>query len=453
MSKEKLTSSEIIDLISAQAKIGKKTADDFLKILFETIEEELIAGNQVKIKGFGTFKLQWNEPRKSVNVQTGEEIILAGYNKVTFIPDTSLKDLVNEPFAHLEPIALDDPDIKSASEADPIVESVDPLRIFNEQATEIKDILSEIQAMSLTETTKNKTIEAENKKNQTQKKIEKEEYDPEIVEPEFDLVEQDEEPDEEKVNEIVPTQEESVLTSTIESVNNNTDTNKNLYQNEISEDPTQVNEITVGKVKPRTKKKKSKIGWIILLVILLGLSGSAAYMYFYPPAFCWCKYKIFTTENIDKVKEKGEHIKDWMIVQKEKIFGKETPKVNAVAQPDKYTHSDAFSEPDSINTPESVDTLALIFSQRKSYGEYLGSERIQSGSRLTYISKRYYGNKEFWVYIYEANKEKIGDPDNIRPGTLIKIPKMDKKLIDDKNPRCLEYARQLHDLYINNSNQ
>ena len=83
------------------------------------------------------------------------------------------------------------------------------------------------------------------------------------------------------------------------------------------------------------------------------------------------------------------------------------------------------------------------------YNDFIASERTKAGSRLTIMSKRYYGNKDFWVYIYEANKDKIMNPDNIAVGTLIKIPKLDPRLIDATNPRCLEKARQLHDIYIN----
>jgi nucleoid DNA-binding protein len=142
MSKEKLSSHEIVELLSTKAGISRKQADDFLKFLFSTIEDALLAGESVKIKGFGTFKLQWNEPRKSVNVQTGEEIILAGYYKVTFSPETQLKEAVNEPFAHLEPVVLDQNN-DSVAEKEPSESVFDQMGIFTEQANEIKDILSE----------------------------------------------------------------------------------------------------------------------------------------------------------------------------------------------------------------------------------------------------------------------------------------------------------------------
>jgi len=449
MSKEKISSQEIIDVLAAQLNISKNATDDFLKALFSTIEEGLISDNSVKIKGFGTFKLQWNEPRKSVNVQTGEEIILSGYNKVTFTPEAALKDSVNEPFAHLEAVILDD-DLKTTP-ATPEEDLPDPLRVLNEQASEIKNILSEIQMLNKTE--KPKPIEEKQIVKEPEieeaKKIIIPDYEFVIEEPEFVLVENPAEEihestynepdlksdasDESASNSPEPTQQEEVKAE------------KETVDNE--EIPVSVDEIVNQKIAKR-KKKKSKAGLFIFLFILLALAGSSAYMYFYPPAFCWCKYSVFTEQNIEKVKETGQHIKEWAISTKEKYFGKstETETVNVKTDVDKM--QDAFSEPDSAYVSQPTDSLALLFNQRRTYTEFIGKERIRQGSRLTVMSKKYYGNKDFWVYIYEANREKISDPDNIKMGTLIKIPKVDKRLIDENNPRCIEFARELHDLYV-----
>jgi nucleoid-associated protein YgaU len=97
---------------------------------------------------------------------------------------------------------------------------------------------------------------------------------------------------------------------------------------------------------------------------------------------------------------------------------------------------------------ESVDTLQQMFDHPRVYEEYIASEQIKQGSRLTIMSLRYYGSKDFWVYIYEANKERIQNPDKIEMGTLIRIPKLDPRLIDASNPRCLKKARELHDEYV-----
>ena len=147
MNKEKISSQEIIDLVAVKASVSKRAAEEFLKVMISSIEDALLADDSVKVKGFGTFKLQWNEPRKSVNVQTGDEIILDGFYKVVFAPEISLRELVNEPFAHLEAVELDSDNnfILQQKEEEP---PLDPLRIFTEQASEIKDLLSEIRALS-----------------------------------------------------------------------------------------------------------------------------------------------------------------------------------------------------------------------------------------------------------------------------------------------------------------
>jgi hypothetical protein len=58
--------------------------------------------------------------------------------------------------------------------------------------------------------------------------------------------------------------------------------------------------------------------------------------------------------------------------------------------------------------------------------------------------------KEFWVYIFEANQDKLQTPSQIKPGMLLRIPKLNPVLADKNNPACMEYARQLHELYVNN---
>jgi len=108
MSKLKINTSDWIDLLARQSDVSKKDAGDFIKALLTVMEEALLSGDSVKIKGLGTFKLQWNAPRKSVDVNTGEDIIIDGYHKVAFTPDAELRDLANEPYAHLEAVVIDE---------------------------------------------------------------------------------------------------------------------------------------------------------------------------------------------------------------------------------------------------------------------------------------------------------------------------------------------------------
>lgn len=166
MNKEKITISEIVDLMSAKNSFSKKQTEEFVKMLLSTIEDVLVDGEIVKIKGFGTFKPQWNEPRKSVDVNTGEEIIVSGYYKVVFAPDNEFKELINEPLSHLQSVEQTQTETlgdvvetnseensgNEFSESKTTFESVkikkEPMRVFEEQAEQIKDLLTEIGALS-----------------------------------------------------------------------------------------------------------------------------------------------------------------------------------------------------------------------------------------------------------------------------------------------------------------
>ena len=84
---------EIVDLMVEHRNMTRKSAEEFVRQLLSTIEDALLEGDSVKISGFGTFKPQWNEPRKSIDVNTGNEIIIEGYYKVAFAPENELKEL------------------------------------------------------------------------------------------------------------------------------------------------------------------------------------------------------------------------------------------------------------------------------------------------------------------------------------------------------------------------
>ncbi len=101
----------IIDLAEGLAKrkhIQRKDAELFIRTVFETIQERLLEGDPVKVKGLGTFKLITVNSRESVNVQTGERIVIDSHAKVSFTPEKALSDRVNRPFADFETVALND---------------------------------------------------------------------------------------------------------------------------------------------------------------------------------------------------------------------------------------------------------------------------------------------------------------------------------------------------------
>lgn len=478
MNREKISSQEIIDQVASQLKVSKRQSEEFLKEMFVTIEEALLAGESVKIKNFGTFKLQWNEPRKSVNIQTGEEIILDGYNKVTFTPDVKLKDIVNEPFAHLEPLVLDD-DNEQEQEQDKesiIEESYDPLHIFTEQASEIKEILSEINALS----SKNIENDKIDKNSEGDKELVNVMPDfiadnqsgraKEISETEIANVGNNDVISDNKIN-IPPVREIDVPeTSKIETVpevknpvkyittaerevaHNDgyklNETQDELAQPEILSTP----DPFIAKVRPNKNNRK---GCLIFIIVVLLLAGVFVGNYYFSSATrCWIKYSLLSESNTSSISKASKTVFGWFkdlkswFIDDTVIDDEMANFYTALYDPDSAKIKKDTVSIDTIAVVQSADSLQMLFDQHRVYKEFIAEERINEGSRLTLISEKYYGLRDFWVYIYEANREKITDPDRIPTGTIIRIPKLDDRLIDKNNLRCVQYAKQLRDLYV-----
>lgn len=478
MNKEKISSQEIIDLVASKASVSKRAAEEFLKVMIASVEEALLAGESVKIKNFGTFKLQWNEPRKSVNVQTGEEIVLSGYHKVSFTPDATLKELVNEPFAHLEPVQLDGStqlDEESDKQED---ELPDPLRIFTEQASEIKSLISEIQALSAvtskdsdeladvdTDEEMEDVVGMVEVEDELEDKLEDEPEEQQIPEmPELVSSEMGAEVEEEEIVEPINDnlqEEEKPLVIEVETKSEPEEVGaiveELLLREEQRKEQTEPQPIVatvanqIPEIEPEQKtpfskevkpRRKSKVGRVVLFVFLMFIAITTGFYFLYPPA----------TDAIEagasSIAKAVQSCKESAFVYNVKATVRNWFTPDVQPQPEV---APVVVLPDTIlvDTVEvEVDSLQLMFDNPRVYNEFMASERIVSGSRLARMAQRYYGTSDFWVYIYEANKENIPNPDNIMAGTLIRIPKLDPRLIDADNPRCIQKAKELHDIYV-----
>ena len=134
----KLTIQDIANVLSDRKGLSKNDASNFVNEMFDVIQQALERDMVVKVKGFGTFKIIDVDPRESVNVNTGERVLIEGHNKITFTPDQLLKEIVNKPFSQFETVVLNEgvdfaegatseayvtPEVKAAST--PLVDFVD----------------------------------------------------------------------------------------------------------------------------------------------------------------------------------------------------------------------------------------------------------------------------------------------------------------------------------------
>lgn len=95
--------------LSERCGLSLSDASDFIGAMFDVVNEELDdTDSSVKIKGFGTFKVSAMSARASVDVNTGERIIIDGRNKISFTPEVLLRDRVNRPFVQFETVVLND---------------------------------------------------------------------------------------------------------------------------------------------------------------------------------------------------------------------------------------------------------------------------------------------------------------------------------------------------------
>ncbi len=97
---------ELAAAIAKAKEIDGSEAEIFCRSVFEIISDFLVKEKLVKIKGLGTFKLIDVSDRESINVNTGERIVIAGHTKMSFTPDAQLRDTVNRPFADFETTVL-----------------------------------------------------------------------------------------------------------------------------------------------------------------------------------------------------------------------------------------------------------------------------------------------------------------------------------------------------------
>jgi len=369
MSQEKINFVSLADQVAHKARVSRKEAEDFLKLFILVIEEALINQEIVKIKGFGTLKPQWNAPRKSVDVNTGEEITLAGYFKINFIPEASLKEAVNEPFAHFEPVILSKEENKEFPKTTPKVNNITAMEpkeetqvanldYFSEQASEIKEILSEINAIGKKDEPKSEEV--------SQIEVVVAPDQPIVVETEVDIAP------------VMPDFEE-----------------------------------------PEVKVKRNNHSVVPMLVLGVFIGVALVYILSY--------LKILPELHMPVYQPEPEQI------------------VAVVPEPEFIPDTVIQNE---VVVDESVDSLQVLFGTPREYTEFIASENVISGSRLTRIAERHYGVKLFWVFIYEANKHKIPDPENLPVGILLRIPKLNPVLADTNNERSMNYLLELQKKYL-----
>ncbi len=393
---DKLSWSELRRALAQRANISEKDANTFLTAFNAQLLEALKTEKQVKINGLGTFKLQAVAPRKSVDVTTGNEITIEGYNKVSFVPEAGVKELVEK------------------VEAGEAVEALDPIQKLGAQADEIVDILGDLGELPKEEKAEEPVEEAapveepkaeepvdeaapvEEPKEETTPVEEPKEEDPVEEAAPVEEPKAEESKEEEPVAE-KPKEEEPVIAE-VPAEEPKAEEPKEEGQKE-EEEPLIVSE------KPAKKKNYFLRALLISFIILLILCV-VGYFFLRKQVCEW----------FDILKEKVEKIE---------LFNKcsaPSEEVEAAAAEDELVLE--VPEEAAEQVAESEAPKAEV--QKAKYEELLLTEEITEGSRLAWISRKYYGHPDYWPYLYDANRDRIDDPSNVPVGTQIRVPKLTK---------------------------
>ena len=365
----KITLQDLINLFSEKQGMNKKDAELFVRSLFDLIEEALTTEKYVKVKGFGTFKLTEVDSRESVNVNTGERIEIQGHTKVSFTPDTSMRDLINKPFAHFETVILND--------------GVE----FEDTPVEIPETLETMEAITpiVVETPTEVPVQEET----PEVVVVKEEPEPtekEII-PEI-VITKDEEVAEELQPEIIKEAPIPIKAPILEEKSTSTD--KKTNEEKV--------------IQGSREKSINRILWGIIVVLVLIILFGAYWMFLRPAD---------TPEEVIPVPQAQEEVAIPAPVIEEKPQEDTLKTVQFI----KLSEEELRKE----RVPSFADTLDYQIVGT------LTEHTLQKGETIIRASVRFFGTKKYWPYIVKHNMDVLPDPDNIPAGIRIKIPKLIEK--------------------------
>lgn len=499
---EKISFQDIAEAISEKNGVTKKLSEDFLRELVAVIEMALQKDGVAKIKGLGTFKLLLVEERKSVNVQTGSEIVIPAHHKVSFAPEKGLKEAVNKPFAHLETYVLRD-----EGPVDP-----EPADGEDDELTEIPDS-SDAESVSRLADRPDDAVPAEEPA--VTEEEQQGEADTESAEPRMEKTEEPVAPvgagaEAAESADDAETAEKNEAAELIskdkidEADNANASADDDERDNEEPDaEPESVEAVPEHKVadnvasvsgneeaeEPEEQKNKT-LGYIILAFVVLCIFAITVIWYtdrsffkkicnpdYNPIEVGSDKAPVINVKSADESApavvadslsaadsasaEKSVAVTDSLSADSSAVSADssvaaqpaEAPQAEAVADaavkeetapPAKETVAEKpIVKYDSNFKPDFIDYMKAKHPDVSLETKGTKKVKVAKGQRLTTIALDNYGDKNYWVYIYLYNHKIIKNPNSVNVGMKLLVPKLDKSLVDGSNPVTMEMASEV----------
>ena len=412
-------------------KHGIKLADAelFISLMTEIINEGVHRERQVKIKGLGTFKLTSVSSRESIDVNTGERIVIEGRDKLSFAPDNAMKELVNQPFSQFETVVVNDgveledeykeqvEETAPAEEKKEIVEEkaveevefpreepVKPIAVVSEMSAETMSVKEEKQEDKVQETISETNVSEVEQIEMAQKTIET--ASDNVAKDEADIP--DSSPEKE---------DEPMVEETDSRVNDNEDTE---------------NISTVNTPHKSSSMKPLVVGFVALFVVLI---GTICFMFM---KLCQQNEQIYNfkmevqtlqmellKKQYSTMKGPSKVIKPVAVAEKPASAAEKPTPVTEKSTSDVERPTSVAEKPVSSKEEDAYEALNKSDARVRT-GAYriVGVKqvmKVKRGQTLSSISRLYLGpGMECYIEVMNKNKE-------LKEGDRVKIPELKRK--------------------------
>lgn len=457
----KVTFPELVEQVAQYANTSKRMSELFLKELFATISQSLIDGESVKVKGIGTFKLTEVSPRKSVDVNTGEEIEIPGHKKLSFAPDKDMAEAINQPFMHFETEILDD-DVTDdqlaaidagvpteAPAADtPAEEDADDIAATEAPAAEAPVAAEEEVVMPPVFVAPVEEPEPEETEAEAEAPVEPSEEVPAeeetpaevpVDEPEEAVSEEESEIEEEAEPEAVAEPEDEAEVAEAEG---EPEAETEMVSEELADERVG-QEIDKRRITRRSLLEGFVVGVVTTLIVTL---------------FAYRLYLMKGYEATPADEEPfTEHVSTDSVATPEQALAENSTEADAdkqkAAEEQKKADEEKQKAEEEKKKAEKEKQKAEVAKPTTANVAAGTTDTIKPGTNLYRMSRKHYGSDKFWVYIYEENKAKYPNPNTIPVGAVLHVPQLEKYGAKAGDPASIATAKKKQAEIFNHLNK
>lgn len=458
----KVTFPELVEQVAQYANTSKRMSELFLKELFATISQSLIDGESVKVKGIGTFKLTEVSPRKSVDVNTGEEIEIPGHKKLSFAPDKDMAEAINQPFMHFETEILDDDvtddqlaaiDAGEPTEAPaadiPAEEETDDAAAAEAPAAEAHVAAEEEVVMPPVFVAPVEEPEPEEVEAEAEATVEPSEEVPAEEEAPAEMPAQEpaDEQEEEAVSEEESEIEEEVDPVAVAEPEDEAEVAEAEGESEmVSEelaDERVGQEIDKRRITRRSLLEGFVVGVVTTLIVTL---------------FAYRLYLMKGYEATPADEEPfTEHVSTDSVATPEQALAENSTEADADKQKaaEEQKKADEEKKKAEEEKKKAEEEKQKVEAAKPTTANVAAgtTDTIKPGTNLYRMSRKHYGSDKFWVYIYEENKAKYPNPNAIPVGAVLHIPQLEKYGAKAGDPASIATAKKKQAEIFNHLNK